>query len=334
MRLLTEERFPDGTNADAWERLCTRDPAGTVFQEARFLRIWCQHLRGRCDLRLRFLLDGDELVGVVPEVRVVREGVRIARFAGGIHVTDYLGPVSLPDARAALVAAWLDALDGEEDWDRVVAGGLADDAGWGGLIADGARERGWDVKGPERQDVCPRIDLRGGWDAYLDRLDAKQRHEIRRKARKLARETSSVALVEVPVTELQGAMSDFVAMHRTSAGEKGRFFEEHEREDFFHAVAKELGPDRILRIHRLDLDGRPAAMTLSLVDHGEWGVYNSAFDRERSALAPGMVLVGEVIRLAAEEGLPVLDLLRGDEPYKYRFGAKDRVVERVRITRS
>lgn len=334
MRLQTEEQFPDDPLAEAWERVVTRDPAATVFQEARFLRVWCRHLRGQCDLRLRFLLDGEDLVGVVPEVRVVRDGMRIARFAGGLHVTDYLGPVSLPEAREQVVSAWLDALASEEAWDRLVASGLAEDAGWAGLIAAGARERGWSVDGPERLDVCPRIDLRGGWDAYLARLDAKQRHEIRRKARKLARQTGSVALVAVPDTEIEQATEEFIAMHRTSPGEKGRFFEDHDNEDFFRALAKEFGPDDTLRIHRLDLDGQPAAMTVSLVDREEWGVYNSAFDREWSELAPGMVLVGELIRVAAEEGLEVLDLLRGDEAYKYRFGATGRVIERVRITRS
>ncbi|MGH3441720.1 MAG: GNAT family N-acetyltransferase [Nitriliruptorales bacterium] len=334
VRLRTEERFPDGPLAEAWDRLVREDPAGTVFQEARFLRAWCRHLRGRCDLRLRFLLDGDEVVGVVPEVRVVRDGVRIARFAGGLHVTDYLGPVSLPEARERIISRWLDALREEDDWDRLVVAGVVEDAGWAGLIADGARARGWAVDGPERLDVCPRIDLRGGWDAYLGRLDAKQRHEIRRKARKLAREAGSVALVDVPVAELEPALEDFIAMHRTSPGEKGRFFADRDVEDFFRALAKELGHDATMRIHRLDLDGRPAAMTLSLVDHAEWAIYNSAFDQEWSGLAPGMVLVGEVIRSAADEGLEVLDLLRGDEPYKYRFGARDRVVQRARATRS
>jgi hypothetical protein len=43
-------------------------------------------------------------------------------------------------------------------------------------------------------------------------------------------------------------------------------------------------------------------MTVSLVHGGEWGLYNSAFDPALGALAPGMVLVGELIEQAAEEG--------------------------------
>ena len=36
---------------------------------------------------------------------------------------------------------------------------------------------------------------------------------------------------------------------------------------------------------------------------------------------------------AAGEGCRVFDLLRGDEPYKYRFGATDRRLERLMIAR-
>ena len=37
-------------------------------------------------------------------------------------------------------------------------------------------------------------------------------------------------------------------------------------------------------------------------------------------LAPGIVLLGHVIRDAIERGVPVFDFLRGEEPYKYSFG--------------
>jgi CelD/BcsL family acetyltransferase involved in cellulose biosynthesis len=37
----------------------------------------------------------------------------------------------------------------------------------------------------------------------------------------------------------------------------------------------------------------------------------------------GSVLTYQAIRLAAEAGARTLDLLRGTEPYKYRFGAVD-----------
>lgn len=334
LALRTAQRFPDGAFTAAWDELVESDPAATIFHSARFLARWCRHLRGDCDLRLRFVCDGDRLAGVVPEVRETSGRGREVHFAGGEHVTDYLGPVSLPDDRERVVDAWFGALEAEDDWDVVVAAGLAEDAGWHELVAARARAAGFGVTGPDDDAVCPRVDLAGGWDGYLGRITGKQRHEIRRKARKLAREAGVVKLVAVDPADLHDGVDAFVELHRTSPGEKGRFFADDEMTAFFHALADEFGADGTLRLHRLDVDGRPGAVTVSLVGGGTWGLYNSAFADDLRALAPGMVLVAELVRMAGEEGCAVFDLLRGDEAYKYRLGAEDRRLRRVEVTRS
>ena len=99
-------------------------------------------------------------------------------------------------------------------------------------------------------------------------------------------------------------------------------------------------------MHRLDIGELNAAMTVSLVDARDqdgdgdgdgaarmWGLYNSSFDPTLAALAPGMVLVWELIERAAGEGCTTFDLLRGDEPYKYRFGAVDREIRTLTLAR-
>lgn len=329
----TTAAFPRGAEAEAWESLVDSDPGATVFHSARFLRLWCRHLRGECDLRIRLISDAGTLVGVVPEVREFDGDQRVVHFAGGAHVTDYLGPVSVPERREEVVRAWIETLAGEDDWDVVIAGGTAEDGLWHELVAEAAELSGLAVERTGVHDVCPRIDLSGGWDGYLERLSGKQRHEIRRKARRLARETEFVKLSEVPFEEIDEAVDTFVCMHRGSPGEKGEFFDRPGMKEFFHGLVGEFGPERTLRIHRLDVDGRPAAMTVSLLLGGkEWGLYNSAYEQHLSSLSPGLVLVGELIRIAADEGSDVFDLLRGAEPYKYRFGAADRRIMRVTAT--
>jgi CelD/BcsL family acetyltransferase involved in cellulose biosynthesis len=98
-------------------------------------------------------------------------------------------------------------------------------------------------------------------------------------------------------------------------------------------LADEFADERVLRIHRLDVGGLTGAMTVSLVHGDTWGLYNSSFDPALGALAPGFVLVGHLIEAAADEGLDVVDLLRGDEAYKYRFGAVDRNLVRFSVLR-
>ena len=59
-----------------------------------------------------------------------------------------------------------------------------------------------------------------------------------------------------------------------------------------------------------------------------------AFDRSLEHWSPGMVLVGEDIRLAIEAGCTGFDMLKGDYAYKYRFGATGRAVRRIAIERT
>ena len=49
--------------------------------------------------------------------------------------------------------------------------------------------------------------------------------------------------------------------------------------------------------------------------------------------SPGWVLLGYVLQWATENGIEEFDFMRGDEEYKYRFGAVDRYVMRMQIQR-
>jgi CelD/BcsL family acetyltransferase involved in cellulose biosynthesis len=47
-----------------------------------------------------------------------------------------------------------------------------------------------------------------------------------------------------------------------------------------------------------------------------------------------MVLIAELIRSTIEEGYRGFDMLKGDLPYKYRFGARARGLARLRLRAS
>jgi CelD/BcsL family acetyltransferase involved in cellulose biosynthesis len=87
----------------------------------------------------------------------------------------------------------------------------------------------------------------------------------------------------------------------------------------------------IVRLALLDVAGRPVAATISFVYGDTWGLYNSGYDPEYGTYSPGIVLVAMTIQEAIREGLRVYDFLRGSEGYKYRFGARDRELFRLRL---
>jgi CelD/BcsL family acetyltransferase involved in cellulose biosynthesis len=338
IELSSHEGIPaSGSERTEWELLLDDDPDATIFQSPRYLATWHRILGQRATPRIHTIHRDGRLIGLVPEAHE-REGtptgpIEVVRFLGGTEVTDYLGPIARREDRDDVVDAYLSALAADRDWDEMVAGGLADDTGWADSFRAHAERLGLPLIEEAGEDVCPRIDIEGGYDTYLGRLPSKQRHELRRKTRKLARDVGDLRLVEPSEEQLDEALDRFFEMASETETEKGGFFAKDDMRTFFRALADEFVGEGVFRVHLLMVAGAPAAGTVSLVHGGEWGLYNSAFDQSLRQLAPGMVLVSELIRAAADEGCHVFDLLRGNEPYKYRFGAEDRVLRRLTIAR-
>ena len=102
---------------------------------------------------------------------------------------------------------------------------------------------------------------------------------------------------------------------------------------FFRRLADDLAGDGTFRLSFLEADGERIAGAVGLRFRDRFLLYNSAYDHRLSSLAPGMVLVAELIRGAIEEGRSVFDMLKGDLGYKYRFGARPRRACRLRLDR-
>ena len=50
-------------------------------------------------------------------------------------------------------------------------------------------------------------------------------------------------------------------------------------------------------------------------------------------LSPGWVLLGHLLKRANEQGRSAFDFMRGDEAYKYQFGAINKNVVQLKISK-
>ena len=321
----------------SWTALADADPAATLFQRPPFLTAWYEVFGGRSVVRSLEVRRDDRAIGFAPltveSVGSIGGPVELIRFLGGTEVTDYLGPVSAPEDRAVVADALLAHLAADRHWDELALTGLAADVGWHALIDDAARAHGLLVVERLEDGVCPRVDLTGGEEAWLERLPSRARKEHVRKARKLERDAGPVEVIESAAHELHDDIDRFLAQVVTSFPEKASFFQREDMVRWFHVLVDVLGEGGGLRLHHLDVGGIRAASTVSLLWGDTWGLYNSSFDPDLAALAPGAVLVGHLAGIAAAEGFATLDLLKGDEAYKYRFGAVDRGLQRLTVLR-
>jgi CelD/BcsL family acetyltransferase involved in cellulose biosynthesis len=130
---------------------------------------------------------------------------------------------------------------------------------------------------------------------------------------------------------IEARMGDFLELHRRSRAGKARFMDGR-METFFRRVTAALADRGMARLWLLEASGGPLAGFLTVEWDGTVGLYNSGFHPDRAALAPGIVLLGHLIRDAIARGQRRFDFLRGEERYKYDFGPVPESVHRVSIS--
>ena len=310
--------------ADRWRSVLATDPTATVFHTPQYLATWWPEFSDGGSLRILEIGDGERPVAIAP---LTLWGDGVMTFAGDHDTTDYRGPTAPLELRDAVSAEMLDAV-ASESWRTFEMDGLPADSGWPEALTRAAKAAGYSVA-EERPEACPRVAILGSYEDYLVSLPGKLRHEIQRKARRLERDAGAYSIRLATEQSLEDDLELFFAMHRSSDGPKGHFMHDG-MASFFGSFAWMLFSQGWLRLALLEIGGEPWAGVYAFRYGDGWGVWNSAYDHRRRELSPGMVLMAECIRLAAEEGCSTFDLLRGTEPYKYRFGAVD--VPLVKLT--
>ena len=292
------------------------------------------------DVELRTAMrhaDGMPLTSVPPDAKAV--------FFGASYHADYATVLASPADLPAAAEAIVDYLAGVGDpghprpWDavdlrRLRCGDPAADA-----LADafGRREisEGW-ILNMEREDVCPvaTLPVGGTFDDYLATLGKKERHEIRRKVRR-AEAAGDIRLDDSP--DPLADLEAFIDLHQKRWGVAGLFPDTQGGEQsrlFFRRLFELCGPDGPLRLAFLSVDGRRIAAGISFEAPDALLYYNAGVDPEARDLSPGVVMVERYARRAIERGIRRLDFLRGDEPYKYEWGAVDEPIQRLLIRRT
>jgi CelD/BcsL family acetyltransferase involved in cellulose biosynthesis len=313
-----------------WSELVRADPAGTIFHTPDFLKLYWEEFGEEPEHLL--LAFGEDAGAQVAAAAFELIGDTL-RFLGGTEVTDYMGPVGASEARTAFAQGLWAGLLARDDWREADLRGLPEDSPWLSELREAAAGHGLEVEESEDQNgVAPILDLPSTWDDYLAQIPSKLRHEIRRKAKKLETETGPFTVETATEETLLPLLDRFVELHRMSEGPKGVFMVPG-MEIFFRRLGQTFCERGVFRLTFIRVRDELAAGTIGFSFGGTYSLYNSAFDRTWQQLAPGMVLVAEDIKQAIEEECPVFDFLKGDYAYKYRFGARKRLVKRLVVPR-
>jgi CelD/BcsL family acetyltransferase involved in cellulose biosynthesis len=111
---------------------------------------------------------------------------------------------------------------------------------------------------------------------------------------------------------LHGIRSDRVGRRTTFTAD---------RLDFHHRLALHSTPVHCSFLVAARLDGALVGALYGFADPTRLHYYQSGWDPSFEKASLGSVLIGEAIDLASARAATTFDFLRGDEPYKLRFGA-------------
>jgi CelD/BcsL family acetyltransferase involved in cellulose biosynthesis len=308
----------------AWSRLAERRSPASIFLTPEWIAVAREHDSAEAVT----LAVGDPPDGIAA---LAREPDGTLRFAGGelTDEQDVVASAGTPQQRvvASAVARWI----ASESPRRVHFEYVPEATPTLDAMEMVLGARGYRVD-RSRLVTSPRMSLPDTFETYVQSLGKKERHELRRKIRRV--ENATHATFRWAADAERGATLDrFFALHRLSRGEKADFMKP-DVERFFRDIADALAPLGWLRLGVLRAHDEDAAVLFALAYRGTLALYNAAYDPSLASLSIGIVSHAWAIREAIREHFDTYDLLRGDEPYKYDLGGTDRWLGRLEALRT
>ncbi|HEU5395031.1 MAG TPA: GNAT family N-acetyltransferase, partial [Candidatus Methylomirabilis sp.] len=247
---LTVQRADIASLEPEWREVLAACPRRYPFYSPTWLRNWWDVFVDEHELVLLAVRDGERLAGVLPLMRngaappqagwkpappgTERAGWKPAppsgekggriTFAGDTEICDYMDMIAPEGDYAALWTAALRSL-GEEPWGEIELWALREDSPTFAALPAVCKDLGLTFTA-EQEDVCPQLDLPGDWEEYVSGLGKKDRHELRRKLRKLPQAGEVELEVLERAAEMEAALDDFLRMHRESRADKANFMTE------------------------------------------------------------------------------------------------------------
>jgi CelD/BcsL family acetyltransferase involved in cellulose biosynthesis len=321
---------------ETWNELLSRSPADSPFLRWEYQTAWWRHRGGgewpSADLYIAVWREDGSVRGIAPLLRSVDQQGPAFHLIGSVEISDYLDFIAPSEFLACFVEMLLDALASAppEEWRRLDFCNLPPASATLSVLSREAEKRGWQWE-VEPLQICPVIRLPESWDRYLETLDKKQRHEIRRKLRRAEEGEEKAVLRRATPQRLKEDVDEFLRL--MAYDERKAAFLTLAMRAQFHALAAAAAEAGMLQLSFLDVDGKAAAGFFNFDYRDRIWVYNSGINPGFSAMSPGWVLLALLLRQSIEQGKREFDFLRGNESYKFQWGGQGEMLNRLIVHR-
>ncbi len=296
-----------------WSDLWRDDPQATPFQSPEWLVPWWLHF-GQSDLRAVAIVRDNAWIGFLP-FYLFHEPYTGERqlLQLGISSSDYLDGLFAPSCGAAHIREALELLLREPGWDVFYASQLPAHSRLFHAVRQTNEGRVRQFEG----ESCSRM-------RAVCMAELPQR--IRRNTAYYRSQAQRIGNLELQMADAANWAEDFGALRRLHTehwlehGEPGAL--DDERALAWHGEAiPRLEAAGMLRLCSLRLEGEILGVLYALADP-HWRpmrteyFYLTGVSTSHKELRPGTLLLVLAIERAAQEGIAVIDMLRGYETYK------------------
>ena len=296
----------------------------SVFVLPAWMQTWWRVFGTPMVMMILSLRRDGNINGVAPLMRKTET----AYFLGGTDVCDYMDFITAPGMETEFFSDLMDYLR-NSGISKMDLAHVRDDSTVLKYLQPVAESKGYKVT-VNSEEVSLEADLPADWEEYLALLNGKQRHEVRRKLRRLY-ESGQVDYRFSDSRELvSGYMDIFLSMFRESRQDKADFLTE-QKEEYFRLLADNMSEEGLLKFGVLRLDNKPVACIMCFDYNDCVYLYNSGYDPEYNYLSVGLLSKVMSIRESILTGRKRYDFLKGSEPYKYHLGGKEVTLSRCLI---
>ncbi len=320
---VTPESFDSLTSY--WKDPQNRLKWGSVFVLPAWLEVWWRTFKLGTELYLRGVREDSQIIGIAP--LQIKDGKSL--FIGSAGVCDYIDFIIEPGREKDFFSVLIDDLK-KQGIKSLELNPLRPDSTVLTVLSDMAKGMGYEVS-CQPEAISLELDLPATWEGYLALLSKKQRHEVRRKLRRLAEEGDANYRCVEPNRETSTYMDILVRLFALSRKEeKARFMNNH-MEIFFRSLAEAMAKIGILRFGILEVGKEPVAIIMGFDYNDTMYLYNSAYDPKYDYLSVGLLSKILCIKESIESGRKKWDFLKGGERYKYDTGGKEIPIFNCRI---
>jgi CelD/BcsL family acetyltransferase involved in cellulose biosynthesis len=300
-----------------WRALWRRSANATPFQSPDWLLPWWD-VFAPGELRCIAVGRGGSLAALAPLYR--EDGTHGARLLPvGVSLSDYLDVLidpAYPDSVNELSGAIAEMVDVDAvEWGEVRPGAHA---------LRLAAPNGWEA-GKATASPCPVVDLPDRPEGLRNVLSQSRWRHLRTASNRAARRGETV-IIQGDMDNAGALLNELVRLHKASRAQRGGDVFSDLRVAEFHASAlPELVNQGIVRLYALSIGGQIAAVYYGFQHCERAYAYQCGYDPAFTFESPGTILIAHAMNEAITEGAREFHFLRGNEPYKYEWGARDRI---------